>query len=229
MSSGSKALYTAETLTLDSLKSSLPKFLRDYTTQETYDRVLTSLNEDRDLKRQVAANVKLVQEEDGIRLDELVKATTFVTYKLQGMSDEEAFEMVFPERAARIKAVSGDYRKLYKSRVRAYAHGRLVTRLMEHSIIPAWIRNHGVYQEAVETQLDIMRNGKNDAVRQKAADSLMTHLAKPEKGVPQVQVNVNEGGGLQEVREMLDKLSQTQQKSIIEGTPVKDITDVDVA
>jgi len=223
----SRALYTAEELTLDKLKGSLPKHIRDYTTQETYEKVVGMLNGDAELKRQVAQNVKLIEEGDGIRLDELVKATAFVTFRLQGMNNKEAWSEVFPELAYKYSDQFGA--RGVPQRAKAYANSRLVVKLMEHSIIPSWIRNHGAYQEAVDTQLDLMRNAHSETVRQKAADSLMTHLAKPEKGVPQVQIEVNETSGLNEIKEMLDSLAMNQRKSIIEGTPVKDITDIEVS
>ena len=45
---------------------------------------------------------------------------------------------------------------------------------------PVWVLNMDIYQEAINTQAEIMRTARSDKVRSDAANSLMTHLKRPE-------------------------------------------------
>jgi len=64
--------------------------------------------------------------------------------------------------------------------VSAFNREELVQQMLNRVMIPSWLLNQNVYQEAVNTQLELMRNAKSERVRFMAADSLMNHLGRPE-------------------------------------------------
>ena len=50
-----------------------------------------------------------------------------------------------------------------------------------------------------------------------AADSILTHLAKPEKAGPLVNIEMSQNTGIEDLRETLVKLAEVQQNLIKQG------------
>lgn len=83
----------------------------------------------------------------------------------------------------------------------------------------------GCFQEAVNTQLDLMRTAKSERVRFLAADSLMNHLAAPDKSNAQtgVNININSYAGLDDLTTKIQELATLQKQAIDAGASTKDI------
>ena len=61
-----------------------------------------------------------------------------------------------------------------------------------------------------------------------AANSLLTHLAKPKEAGPLVNIDMRESSGMNELRDTLTKLAQQQQALIQAGVTTKSIAEQDI-
>ena len=97
---------------------------------------------------------------------------------------------------------------------------------MEQCIIPAWVLHNEYYNEAIRTNVQLMRTARSEKVQAMAADSLLKHLSKPEaiQG-PLVNIDMRQGSGLDELKSAITSLAQKQRELIIEGMPTKEIAE----
>jgi len=111
------------------------------------------------------------------------------------------------------------------SYVHAYNTSKLVMLIYEQTLIPSYILNAPVYQEAINVQADLMRTAKSEKVRQAAADSILNHLKRPEPKKIELDIGVKENGAVAQLQETMRRFAEEQRRSIAEGT----FTVIDVA
>lgn len=144
-----------------------------------------------------------------------VNAVKFVSLKMLGDTSSVAYGKVFPARYTNLvsKGTSGSQIASYADN---YAKNSLVIKIMEQTAVPTHILNAGVYQEAINTQADLMRNAKSEMVRQKAAESLITNLKAPE--VAKVEIGVSYSNNVvDDLRATTLALAKEQSKLIQAG------------
>ena len=111
--------------------------------------------------------------------------------------------------------------------ITAYNKGTLVTKITERAIIPTWILNQDMFQAALQTQFDLMTDTQvSDKVRCEAANSLLTHLKKPEVHKSELKIDIAVNDGMAALEKQLRELSQ-QQLNMIEHNP--NVTASDIA
>jgi glutamine synthetase type III len=107
--------------------------------------------------------------------------------------------------------------------VSAYNKGKLVNLILEQTLVPTWVLNADIYQKAINTQADLMMNSASDKVRCDAANSLLTHLKKPEAAGPLINLDLRETSGMNELKDMLRQVASRQQAAIESGVSTADI------
>jgi hypothetical protein len=60
-------------------------------------------------------------------------------------------------------------------------------------------------------------------VRSDAANSLLTHLAKPKEAGPLINLDMRDTSGMKEMKELLVRMAQQQQGLIKDGVTAKEI------
>lgn len=215
-------------LTLEQVKSALPPGNRNNVSQEMVNQ-LNALSKDPEEARYIRDNFisfSQVLMEGKFRLGDYVQAVMFVSYKVMGKTNLDAYKLTFPDRHAAM-VHSGKPQKDIASMVTAYNKGALVTKIMERAIIPTWILNQDMFQAALQTQFELMTDVRvSDKVRCEAANSLLTHLKKPEVHKSELKINIAPNNGMAALEENLRKISQAQ-LSLIEHDP--NVTAGDIA
>jgi len=215
-------------LTLEQVKSSLPPGNRNNVTQDMVNQ-LNALSRDPEEARYIRENFisfSQVLMEGRFRLGDYVQAVMYVSYKVMGKTNNEAYKLTFPDRYAAMVA-SGKVQKDIASMVTAYNKGILVTKIMERAIIPTWILNQDMFQSALQVQFELMTDTQvSDKVRCEAANSLLTHLKKPEVHKSELKIDIAVNDGMQALERQLRELSRTQ-LNMIEHNP--NITAEDIA
>jgi hypothetical protein len=156
------------------------------------------------------------------RTDDYLNAVMYVSFKLMGQTNHEAYMRTFPQRYADLLA-KGTSSKDIAAYVVAYNKGKLVNLILEQSLVPVWVLNQDIYQRAINTQVDLMENSESDKVRCEAANSLLTHLKKPEALKAQLSVEVNDNSGMSELKDALQRMAQKQQELIQQGLTTREI------
>lgn len=211
-------------LTKDMVEKALPANLKSVATQAFTDQI-NNLSSDPLVAQQIRDNFlsyTRVLQEGKFRTEDYLHAVAYVAYKHMGYSNQEAYFRTFPTRHQKLVA-QGTSAKDIAAYVSAYHRGKLVNLIMEQSLVPVWIVNQDAYQEAINTQVDIMKNSTSDMARTAAANSVMTHLAKPKEAAATININTTESSGMNELRSMLTQLARTQIAAIEGGASTQDI------
>lgn len=211
-------------ITVDELSVCLPPNMKSAATQELADKV-NSLVQDPDVAEQITSNfvtLSKVLKDGKWKLEDYIKAVQFVSFKLMNMTDKEAYTHTFPDRYQRLIA-KGASDKDISAYISGYKKGKLVVSIMEQAAIPAWVLNQSVYQEAINHQAFLMKNAQSEKVQTEAANSLLTHLKKPESKQVELDINVKETDGMREMKDMLAGLAQAQIDLINHGVDTRTI------
>lgn len=211
-------------LTPTEIAQALPANLKSAATQALADKI-NQAAADPVIAEQIRDNFisyTSILQEGRYKTEDYLNAVVYVSYKLMGLSNQDAYQHTFPQRYTALKQ-RGATDKDISAYVTAYHKGKLVNRIMEQTLIPHWVLNQEVYQKAVNVQADLMINANSEKVRCDAANSLLTHLARPKDVAPAVQIDVNVGSGMNELKDMLQRMAQKQVELIESGVDTKTI------
>lgn len=215
------------TISVEVLKEALPPALRTFATEELANKI-DSITTDPIFANTIKDNFITythVLQEGKYKMDDYLNAVTYVSFKLMGYTNQDAYFKTFPNRYANLVAQGKD-EKTISSYVRAFHKGKLVNKIMEQSIIPSWVLNQDAYQEAINKNVQLMRTAKSEKVQAMAADSLLKHLTKPETNeAPLINIDMREGNGLDELKSAIASLAQKQKELIQSGVATKDIVE----
>lgn len=211
-------------LTVDQVAKALPANLKSAATQSLVDMVNNAVA-DPLVAEQVRNNFLSytnVLKEGKFKTEDYLNAVTYVSFKLMGYSNQDAYFRTFPARHQALLA-KGTTSKEMSAYVAAYHRGKMVNLIMEQSLVPSWVLNQDLYQKALNTQAELMVSSASDMVRTTAANSILTHLAKPKDQNFQLNIDVNESSGMNELRDALTRMAVQQQQLIQSGMTTKEV------
>lgn len=212
-------------LTKEQVERSLPANLKSAATQPLTD-LLNNIAADPLVAEQVRNNFisyTSVLKEGKFKAEDYVHAVAYVSYKLMGYNNQDAYFRTFPQRHANLVA-RGTTPKDISAYVSAYHKGKLVNLIMEQSLVPSWVLNQDLYQKALNVQADLMVNAKSELVQQQAANSILLHLAKPKESANfQLNLDVKDSSGMNEMRKALTDMALQQQQLVAAGMTAKEI------
>lgn len=207
------------TLTLEEVTAAVPAQLRTSVTQHFVD-MLNQLQVDPEMADNIKDNFLSysgVLKEGRFKIEDYFNAVMYVSYKLMNMTNQDAYIRTFPKRHADLVA-RGASAKDISSYVAAYHKGKLVNLIMEQVMVPVWVLNQDMFQKALNVQYDLMTDvDMSGKVRTDAANSILTHLKKPEKMDFQLNMNTPESSGMKELTAALTNLANAQLEQIKEG------------
>jgi len=211
-------------LTVEQVQKALPANLKKNATQELVDMLNTIAAEPEAAEaiRENFITYSKVLSEGKFRTEDYINAVKFVSYKLMNYSNKEAYIRAFPDRHQALLARGADEQEI-SAYVSMYAKGKLVNLILEQTLVPHWVLNQDAYQKAINTQVYLMANAKSEMVQTQAANSILTHLAKPKEVAPLVNINVKEHTGLTDLKDQILLLAQRQRELIEQGVSTKEI------
>lgn len=160
-----------------------------------------------------------------ISLEEYIKASLFVTYRMSGDTKVKAYTKVFPERVQRMQR-DGQSMAHLNMYAHTYSLGQAVVDIQAKMLIPAHIMCHDLFYEAMRVTADIMVDDKvSPKVRVDAAKNIMEFTRQPEIKKQELEISVKQSDEIEQLKSALFELSAKQQESIIEGNyKVLDVT-----
>jgi hypothetical protein len=209
-------------LTREQVEQALPPNLKNAATQQLTDRV-NNIVSDPLIAEQIRENFisyTTVLKDGRFKTDDYLSAVTYVSFKLMGLSNQDAYMRTFPNRYQQLLA-KGTSSKDIAAYVSAYNKGKLVNLILDQTLVPVWVLNQDVYQKAINVQADLMLNANSEKVRSDAADSLLNHLKRPEVKAVNLNLGVQENSGLTELKDLLTQLAEKQRQAISNGTPTR--------
>lgn len=211
-------------LSVQDVKQALPATLRSAATQELTDKI-NNIVADPIVAEQVRDNFisyAAVLKDGKFKTEDYLHAVTYVSFKLMGYNNEEAYARTFPNRHQQLLA-KGASKKEISAYVSAYHKGKLVNLIMEQTLVPTWVLNQDLFQKAINVQADLMITASSEKVRTEAANSLLTHLKRPEAKGLDIRMEVTDSSGMKELKDTLVKVAQQQQKAIESGITTREI------
>ncbi len=214
-------------LTLASVQESLPANHRQNITQDMVNQ-LNALSSDPEEARYIRENFvtfSQVLQEGRYKVGDYVRAVMYVSHKVMGKSNLDSYKATFPDRYQNMVNI-GKATKDIASIVTAYNKGALVTKIMERAIVPTWILNQDHFQSAINVQVQLMTDEDvSPKVRSDAANSLLTHLKKPDVHKAELKIDIGLNDGMAALEASLVKMSQ-KQLDLIEHDPNTSANDI---
>ena len=207
-----------EQLTLDQLQRVVPATLRGAVTTEMVTKINT-LAVDQEFREQYRENLLSyahVLSTGKYKMQNYLDAVRYVSYKLMGVTNIEAYTKTFPEKYQRFLN-DGVSNKDIASYVTAYNKSKLVMTIYEQSLIPSWVLNADLYQRALNVQAALMTEANSEKVRCDAANSILTHLKAPETNKIEIDIGLKKDGTIDALRQATEQLV-AQQKAMILGS-----------
>lgn len=216
-------------LTQSELKDALPVHLKSAANQEltdTINNITTDPEFNQNFKENFISYTSVLME-GKFRIPEYINAVTYVSLKLLGFTNQEAYKRTFHGRYQKLVARGADDKEI-SAYVAAYNKTKLVNLILEQTLVPTWVLNQNIYQQAINVQAEMMLNANSEKVRVEAANSILTHLKRPEKQQVEVAIGVTENSGMKDLKETLAELAHQQQQLIAQGVNTKDIAHQDL-
>lgn len=205
-------------LTVDQFKMALPDKVKKSINQELVDQINTTLS-DPDMYEAYRDNLlsyTKVMADGRFKVQEYVNAVKYVSHKLMGATNIEAYSKTFPDKITRF-AAQGVTAKDIASYVTAYNKSKLVNLIFEQTLIPSYVLNQDLYQKALNVQAELMVTAKSEKVRSDAANSLLTHLKMPETQKVELDVKVREDSSISQLRAATMELARQQRLALESG------------
>ena len=206
-------------LTKDQLREAFPAQMKKNVTTELLDTVNNIINNDDDREhfRDNLVGMSYVLKEGRFKLESYVNAVRYIGFTMMGKKNEESYALTFPDKIKDWTA-RGKTGKDISSAVCIFNKSKLVNLVREAALIPAHIYNADVFQEAVNEQAKLMRTANSEKVRSDAANSLMTHLKRPETTKLELDIGVKEDGAIAALRASTEALVAQQLTALKAGS-----------
>lgn len=204
--------------TIDQFKSALPATLKKSVNQSLIDKINKTLN-DPDMYETYRENLlsyTKVMSEGKFKVANYIDAVKYVSHKLMGKTNMDAFSATFPDKIQRWMA-QGVASKDMASYVTAYNKSKLVNLIMEQTLVPSWVLNQDLYQKALNVQAELMISANSEKVRSDAANSILTHLKQPETQKMELNVGVKEDSSIASLRQATMELAKQQRLAVESG------------
>jgi hypothetical protein len=207
-----------EPLTTEQFKLALPDKVKKSVNQELIDSINKTLSEPEMYEhyRENLLSYTKVMADGKFKIQNYVDAVKYVSHKLMGCTNIEAYSKTFPDKIQRF-TTQGVSSKDIASYVTAYNKSKLVNLIYEQTLIPSYVLNQDLYQKALNVQAELMMNAKSEKVRTDAANSLLSHLKVPETQKVELDIKPREDGSIAALREATMELVRAQKLALEAG------------
>lgn len=213
-----------DVVTKEDVKKALPKDLKLKVSDELIQK-LNSISQDPNIANQIRENfigMTAIMKDGKFKFDHYLDACAYVTYKMMGYSNQDAYTLTFPDRVRRMYAEGKD-EKYISSLVAAYHKNKLVNLIFDQSMIPSYILNQDLYQKALGRLSHLMMNAKSEKVQCDSAKSIVDALSQPEKSKVEIDMTMTDNTGIGELKQALVDIAKNQQQRIESGESTKQI------
>jgi hypothetical protein len=204
-------------LSVEQFRQALPDKVKKSINQELIDQINTTLSDPEmyEAYRDNLLSYTKVMADGRFKVSEYINAVRYVSHKLMGCTNIEAYSKTFPDKMQRF-ALQGVVSKDIASYVTAYNKSKLVNLILEQTLIPSYVLNQDLYQKALNVQAELMSSANSEKVRCDAANSLLTHLKMPETQKVELSIGVKEDSAIAALRASTLELSR-QQRLMLEA------------
>ena len=225
-------------LTVDMLRRVMPKNIRGNITEQHLETINGLIEGDlTDTFRDNLLGFGKIMEDGKFKITHYIDAVRFVSFKLLGSNNIEAYTKVFPERYQSM--LDGEYTESQISGVcSVYNKGLLVTKIFEQTMMPTHIVNADLHQRAINQLAHLMIHARSEKVQSDSAAKLVDALKMPETSKIELDVSIKEDTSIAELRAATLALAKQQRlmiesgaqsvKEVAHSKVVAEITDAEI-
>ena len=202
-------------LTKEELIQSLPTSVQGGVS-DTLVNELNSIITDPDFRETFRDNMisyNKVLSEGKFKLSSYMNAVMYVSYKLMGYNNMDAYERTFQQKF-QSWIQQGKTAQTISAHVAMYNKSKLVNLVYAQAVIPTHVLNQDKFQEAINHQYYLMKNAASEKVQSDAANSLMIHLKPPEEKQVNLSIGLEETDSIKELKATIATLAEVQVNSI---------------
>lgn len=205
-------------ISAEQFKETLPAAMRKNVNTEVLDLINTAIGEPEAIEsfRENLIGYQSVLTQGKFKLNQYVEAVKYVTHKLLGCSNKDAYTRAFPEKIAEFNRRQVSEKDI-STYICAYNKNKLVNLILAQTMIPVHILNADTYQEAINIQLDLARHAGSEKVRCEAANSLMVQLRPPEIKKVELDIGFKEDSSIAALRETTMELVAETRRALQAG------------
>lgn len=205
------------TLQLEAFKKLVPKSQRSLITQEFLDKVEESVKDPliaEQFKEGVISYSKVLHT-GKYKMDDYLNAVKYVSYKMLGMSNIDAYAATFPERYQRLKDEGQTQIDAFCS---MYNKNKLVMQIYEQTIVPSHILNAPLYQDALnELAIMIKDPSVRGMIKVKACEAVLAHTKAPEVIENKFTIGIEQNETIADLRAVTEQLAETYRFALEKG------------
>lgn len=214
-------------LTQQEVVNALPAHLKTAVTPQLVDKLNNIISDPliaEEFEKNFVCYSKVLLE-GKFKTTDYINAVAYVTYKLLGHTNKDAYKYALPERYRDMVAKGYDDRQI-SSFVSNFHKGQLVTAIMEQTLVPVFVLHQSKLHDAIRVQHEIATdtNALNKD-RVAAADSLMRQLTPPQPKQVNIDLGVQQSSGMKELQALFEETARKQREFIQGGGDVKRIAE----
>lgn len=205
-------------LSVEQFRDALPEQMKKNISKDVVDAV-NNLLSDPDMCESYRDNLvgyTNVMKEGKFKLTSYVAAVKYVTQKLSGKNNQEAYMATFPDKWGDWVARNVSAKDI-SSYVSVYNGSKLVNLILEQTLIPNWIINQDLRQKAINQLATIMMTAQSEKVQTDAAIGLLGAIKMPEKLKVELDVGVKQNSVMDQLQQASLDLATKMQQMVASG------------
>lgn len=211
------------------VKKQLPKSHRTMVTQEFLDKIEASVANS-EIAEQFKENFITylnVLSKGRYKMEDYISAIKYISFKLLGYSNVNAYASTFPDRYQRLVNIGQDKIDAY---VAMYNKNKLVCLIYEQTMVPTYVLNAPLHQEALNTLAEIIRDPSTRGLTKvKACETILNYTKPPEVIKGELTIGIDQQDSISDLRETTEKLAEVY-KAMLEknGMTLKDVAEAQI-
>lgn len=216
-------------LELEAVRKLVPKTQRGLITQDFVDRITASVA-DTEVAEQFKENFITyinVLSKGRYKMEDYVSAVKYISFKLLGYSNIKAYAATFPERYQRLK---DEGQQQIEAFVSMYARGKLVNQIYEQTMVPTYVLNAPLHQEALnELAMMIKDPDVRGMTKVKACEAILQYTKQPEVVKGELTIGIEQSDTINDLREITENLADTYRVMLEKkGIKLKDVAEANI-
>jgi len=206
-------------LTEEEFRLALPDKVKKSVNQALIDQINNTLSNPEEFEhyRNNLVSYASVMRDGKFKIEQYLDAVRYVSFKLMGCTNIEAYTKTFPDKIKAFHAASVAPKDI-ASYVSAYNKGKLVNLIFEQTLVPVHVLNMDMYQKALNAQFELGMNAQSEKVRSDALNSVMTQLKPPETKKVELEISTKEDSSIDALRRTTMELVAAQKLALNSGS-----------
>ena len=211
-------------LPIETVKKLVPKSQRGLITQDFLDKIEASVQNSliaEEFKNNFITYLNVLST-GKYKMEDYISAVKYISFKLLGYSNVDAYAATFPDRYERLKREGQEQIEAFAS---MYNKNKLVMQIYEQTIVPTYVLNAPLHQEALNELAKMIKDPSvRGMTKVKACEAILQHTKQPEIIKGELTIGIEQQDTISELRDVVEQLAEVNRLSIAKN--IKSIKEV---